>query len=177
MNHDQIAMEDFKPKFLAKTTMAKKAADAAIGSAKSGLAFMAKKHGRDLQPVDPRWTTMDCSKCGARTKHCLPMSQRTYFCDVCGLVSSRDKNSAAVMVVRAGFNPAGVDGIRPWVSAGHSGCLSQESPGFSRGEVSIAVGQAVGIKASCYGVQRSVKSKRPRLVAPKKRRILEGVSD
>ena len=113
MNHDQIAMEDFKPKFLAKTTMANKAADAAIGSAKSGLAFMAKKHGRDLQPVDPRWTTMDCSKCGARTKHCLPLSQRTYFCDVCGLVSSRDKNSAAVMVVRAGFNPAGVDGIRP----------------------------------------------------------------
>jgi hypothetical protein len=41
-----------------------------------------------------------------------------------------------VMVVRAGFNPAGVDGIRPWVSAGHSGCLSQESPGFIRGEVS-----------------------------------------
>ena len=136
MNHDQIAMEDFKPKFLAKTTMAKKAADAAIGSAKSGLAFMAKKHGRDLQPVDPRWTTMDCSKCGARTKHCLELSQRTYFCDVCGLVSSRDKNSAAVMVVRAGFNPAGVDGIRPWVSAGHSGSLSQESPGFIRGEVS-----------------------------------------
>ena len=94
-------------------TGANKAADAAIGSAKSGLAFMAKKHGRDLQPVDPRWTTMDCSKCSARTKHCLPLSQRTYFCDVCGLVSSRDKNSAAVMVVRAGFNPAGVDGIRP----------------------------------------------------------------
>jgi putative transposase len=113
VNHDQIAMEDFKPKFLAKTTMARKAADAAIGSAKSELAFMAKKHGRNLQPVDPRWTTMDCSKCGARTKHCLPLSQRTYFCDVCGLVSSRDKNSAAVMVVRAGFNPAGVDGIRP----------------------------------------------------------------
>ena len=82
---------------------------------------------------------MDCSKCGARTKHCLPMSQRTYFCDVCGLVSSRDKNSAAVMVVRAGFNPAGVDGIRPWVSAGHSGSLSQESPGFIRGEVSIPI--------------------------------------
>lgn len=31
-DHDRIAVEDFKPKFLAKTTMAKKAADAAIGS-------------------------------------------------------------------------------------------------------------------------------------------------
>ena len=37
----------------------------------------------------------------------------------------------------AKITPAGVDGIRPWVSAGHSGCLSQESPGFIRGEVSI----------------------------------------
>ena len=113
MNHDQIAVEDFKPRFLAKTTMAKKAADGAIGSAKRELIAMAKKHGRDLRLVDPKWTTMDCSKCGARTKHRLPLSQRTYACEVCELVSPRDKNSAAVMVVRAGFNPAGVDGITP----------------------------------------------------------------
>ncbi|HVB50747.1 MAG TPA: transposase [Acidimicrobiales bacterium] len=113
MNHDQIAVEDFKPKFLAKTTMAKKAADGAVGSAKRELVSMALKHGRDLRLVDPKWTTMDCSKCGARTNHRLPLSQRTYTCEVCGLVSPRDKNSAAVMVVRAGFNPAGVDGVRP----------------------------------------------------------------
>ena len=116
MNIDQIAMEDFKAKFLAVTAVTKKAADAAIGSAKSGPAFMAKKQGRDLQLVDPRWTkiqggrrskvdenprwtTMDCSKSSARTKHRLPLCQRTYFCEVCGLVSSREKNSAAVVVV------------------------------------------------------------------------------
>ena len=113
MNHDQIAVEDFKPKFLAKTTTAKKSADAAIGLAKRELVAMAKKHGRDLRLVDPKWTTMDCSKCDARTKHRLPLSQRTYTCEACGAVSPRDKNSAAVMVVRAGFDPAGVDGIRP----------------------------------------------------------------
>ena len=50
MNHDQIAMEDFKPKFLAKTTMAKKAADAAIGSAKSGLTFIAQLHQKWILP-------------------------------------------------------------------------------------------------------------------------------
>lgn len=113
MNHDQIAVEDFKPKFLARTTMAKKSADAAIGLAKRELVAMSKKHGRDLRLVDPKWTTMDCSKCDARTKHRLPLSQRTYTCDECGAVSPRDKNSAAVMVVRAGFDPAGVDGISP----------------------------------------------------------------
>ena len=99
MNIDQIAMEDFKAKFLAKTAMTKKAADASVGSAESGLAFMAKKQDRDLQLVDPRWTTMDCSKSSARTKHRLPLCQRTYFCEVCGLVNSREKISAAVVVV------------------------------------------------------------------------------
>jgi hypothetical protein len=39
-------VEDFKPKFLAKTTMARKAADAAIGAAKRALTEMAAKHGR-----------------------------------------------------------------------------------------------------------------------------------
>ena len=56
INIDQIAMEDFKAKFLAVTAATKKAADAAIGSARSGLAFMPKKQRRDLQLVDPRWT-------------------------------------------------------------------------------------------------------------------------
>jgi hypothetical protein len=31
-DHDRIAVEDFRPKFLAKSTMARKAADAAIGA-------------------------------------------------------------------------------------------------------------------------------------------------
>ena len=75
-DHDVIAVEDFRPKFLAKSTM-------------------------------------DCAQCGARTKHALPLSERTYTCAVCGAVSPRDKNSVRVMLVRAGLNPAGADRIRP----------------------------------------------------------------
>ncbi|MHA7962159.1 transposase, partial [Streptomyces sp. L500] len=45
-DHDHIAVEDFKPKFLAKTTMAGKAADAAIGATKTALIEQARKHGR-----------------------------------------------------------------------------------------------------------------------------------
>ena len=48
-DHDVIAMEDFKPRFLAKSTMARKAADAAIGSAKKSLLELAAKHGRVVQ--------------------------------------------------------------------------------------------------------------------------------
>lgn len=110
---EHLAVENFKPKFLAKTTMARKAADAATGAAKRHLLEMAAKHGRTVYLVDPAYTTMDCSKCGARAKTRLLLSERTYTCTSCGAVLPRDKNSAAVMLVRAGLNPAGADRVRP----------------------------------------------------------------
>ncbi|MGW2641239.1 RNA-guided endonuclease InsQ/TnpB family protein [Streptomyces sp. NPDC001348] len=112
-DHDAIAVEDFRPKFLAKTSMARKAADAAIGATKKALLEMGRKHGRDVRLVHPAYTTMDCARCGARTKHALPLSERTYTCTTCQAVSCRDKNSAQVMLVRAGLAPAGVEGTRP----------------------------------------------------------------
>ncbi|MFC7265900.1 RNA-guided endonuclease InsQ/TnpB family protein [Streptomyces lutosisoli] len=120
-DHDAIAVEDFRPKFLARTTMARKAADAAIGATKKALLEMGRKHGRDVRLVHPAHTTMDCASCGARTKHALPLSERTFTCTACGTVSPRDKNSARVMLVRAGLNPAGVEGVRP------PGALLQEA--------------------------------------------------
>ncbi len=112
-DHDAIAVEDFRPKFLAKTTMARKAADATIGATKTALIEMGRKHGRDVRLVHPAHTTMDCASCGARTKHALPLSERTYTCTACKVAFSRDRNSARVMLVRAGLTPAGVEGVRP----------------------------------------------------------------
>ncbi|MFH9735577.1 RNA-guided endonuclease InsQ/TnpB family protein [Streptomyces sp. NPDC017260] len=120
-DHDVIAVEDFRPKFLAKSTMARKAADAAIGATKAALTEMGRKHGRDIRLVHPAYTTMDCAQCGARAKHALPLGERTYTCTACGTTSPRDKNSARVMLVRAGLNPAGVEGGRP------PGALLQEA--------------------------------------------------
>ncbi|MGP3926265.1 RNA-guided endonuclease InsQ/TnpB family protein [Streptomyces sp. 8N616] len=111
-DHDVIVVEDFRPKFLAKTTMARKAADAAISATKAALLEMGRKHGREVRLVHPAHTTMDCASCGARTKHALPLSERTYTCTACGATSPRDKNSARVMLVRAGLNPAGADRVR-----------------------------------------------------------------
>jgi putative transposase len=112
-DHDALAVEDFKPKFLAKSTMARKAADASIGASKKALIEMGRKHGRDVRLVHPAHTTMDCAKCGARAKHALPLGERTYICTACGAQSPRDKNSASVMLVRAGLTPAGADRVRP----------------------------------------------------------------
>ncbi|QHY95957.1 putative transposase [Streptomyces sp. S4.7] len=112
-DHDVVAVEDFRPKFLARSTMARKAADAAISATKTALIEMARKHGRTVHLVHPAHTTMDRARCGARTKHALPLSERTYTCTACGAVSPRDKNSAHVMLVRAGLAPASADRVRP----------------------------------------------------------------
>ena len=124
-DHDRIAVEDFNPRFLARSTMARKAADARIAATKAELGWMATKHDRDLRLVHPKYTTMDCSNphCGARTKHRLLLSERTYVCEACGLAMPRDKNSAAVMVARAfgratgaarpGLVPADAEGVSP----------------------------------------------------------------
>ncbi|GAB2890669.1 RNA-guided endonuclease InsQ/TnpB family protein [Streptomyces mayteni] len=112
-DHEGIAVEDFRPRFLAKTTMAEKAADAAIGATRTALIEMGRKHGRDVRLVHPAHTTTDCAHCGARAKHRMPLGERTYTCIACGTVSPRDKNSARVMLVRAGWNPAGAEGVRP----------------------------------------------------------------
>ncbi|MET7943990.1 transposase [Streptomyces sp. NPDC005302] len=110
---EHLAVEDFRPKFLAKSTMARKAADASIAATKTALCEMARKHGRVVHLVNPAHTTMDCAQCGARAKHALPLSERTYTCTACGVQSPRDKNSAHVMLVRAGLNPAGADLVSP----------------------------------------------------------------
>jgi putative transposase len=110
--YDALAVEDFRPKFLGKSTMARKAADAAISATKQELIAMARKHRRDLRLVHPAHTTMDCGHCGARAKHALPLSERTYTCTACGASSPRDKNSARVMLIRAGLDPVGADRVR-----------------------------------------------------------------
>lgn len=104
-NSDAIASEDFKPKFLSRTTMARKAQDAAIGQLIDTLEWQAVKRGRRFVKVNPAYTTQDCSNCGARAKHRLGLQDRVYKCECCGFVLDRDRNSAINMLIGAGFIP------------------------------------------------------------------------
>lgn len=114
-NHSIIAVEDFKPKFLASNkTLAKKSSDNAIGMVKRELNEAAKTYGCDLVLIDPKYTTMDCSVCGARLKTRLELGARTYHCEHCGMTLDRDVNAARNMLIRAGFNPADVDECKTW---------------------------------------------------------------
>jgi putative transposase len=49
---DAIAVEDFRPKFLARSTMARKAADGAIAATKRALIEQVGKHNRHLVLID-----------------------------------------------------------------------------------------------------------------------------
>jgi putative transposase len=111
-NHGVLAVEDFRPKFLAKSRMARKSADGAIGTTKATLIEYAQRAGRKVVLVRPAYTTMTCSGCGARAKSHLLLSQRVFVCESCGAIRDRDRNAARVILDRAGLNPAGVEAVR-----------------------------------------------------------------
>lgn len=103
---DQLAVEDFYPKFMFSSTLARKAADARVGTVKRILIEVAESTGRNVVLVDPRYTTQECSQCAARPKRRLELSDRTYICSSCGFIADRDRNAALAMLNRAGFLPA-----------------------------------------------------------------------
>lgn len=111
-HHQVIAVEDFKPMFLAKSTMARKSADAAIGAAKHELIERGTRAGREVVLVPPAYTTMTCSKCGTRAKEHLGLDQRTFLCWSCGFTDSRDRNAARTILATAERIRAGVDDVR-----------------------------------------------------------------
>ncbi|MGW6379040.1 RNA-guided endonuclease InsQ/TnpB family protein [Rhodococcus sp. NPDC055112] len=111
-NHQMIAVEDFKPSFLAKSVMARKAADAAIGAAKRELIDRARRAGRKVVMIAPAYTTMTCSSCFARAKQRLGLEQRTFLCADCGFTDSRDRNAARVILVVAERGHTRVDDVR-----------------------------------------------------------------
>lgn len=103
--NDIIASENFKPKFLSKTNMARNAQDAAIATNIQILQWQAVKNGRKLIPVSPAYTTQTCSECGEIANPPIGLKVRTYRCQHCGMVKDRDKNAALNMLIRAGLVP------------------------------------------------------------------------
>jgi putative transposase len=111
-HHDLIAVEDFTPRFLAKSTMACKAADAAIGATKTELIKRGIRAGRKVVLVRPAYTTMTCSRCFARAKQPLELAERTFRCQACGFTACRDRNAARVILAVAERGHTRVDDVR-----------------------------------------------------------------
>lgn len=110
-DHQLIAVEDFRPKFLAKSTMAKKAADAAVSTIKRTLIEYAARAGRKVVLVQPAYTTMTCSGCFARAKR-LMLDERTFVCTHCGLIADRDVNAARTILAVGERAHTSVESVR-----------------------------------------------------------------
>jgi putative transposase len=130
-NHSLIAVEDFKPRFLAKTTMARKAADAAIGACKRELIYRGTRAGRRVVLVPPAYTTMTCSTCETRTKQRLGLGLRIFQCAACGYTACRDRNAARTILATAERDRAGADDVRHSIASfrdGEPGAVRARNP-------------------------------------------------
>jgi len=145
-HHGLIAVEDFKPKFLAKSRMARKAADAAIGACKRELIERSARAGRMVVLVPPAYTTMTCSECGARTKHRLGLGVRTFECVACGYTADRDLNAARTILATAERDRASADDVRHAIASFRDG-------GSVRSELGIPASQGGNPPDSSVGIR------------------------
>lgn len=111
-DHQVIAVENFKPRFLARSTMARKAADAAVGTIKRTLIEYAERAGRKVVLVQPAYTTMTCHACGTRAKERMLLDDRVFVCTACGVVTDRDRNAARVILATAERGRTSVESVR-----------------------------------------------------------------
>lgn len=111
---DFIAVEDLNIKGLAGGMFAGSVASVAWGAFLMILIAKAEEAGKQVEKIDPRYTSQDCSGCGAREKKLL--SQREHCCTACGLIAHRDHNAAINILCRAEsartLTPAESDGAR-----------------------------------------------------------------
>jgi IS605 OrfB family transposase len=90
-----VVIEDLNAAGMVKNRhLARHVADASFGEFRRQLEYKAAWHGGRVIVAD-RWfaSSKTCAGCGA-VKAKLPLSERTYACDGCGLVMDRDLNAA-----------------------------------------------------------------------------------
>ena len=103
--YSDISIEDLNVSSMVKNRhLAKPIKDAAFGEFRRQSEYKTARTGARLHVVDRRYrSNQTCSKRGS-AKARLPLSERTYMCDNCGLTMDRDLN-AAINIKVAGSAP------------------------------------------------------------------------
>lgn len=104
-NYSVVCVEGLNVAGMVKNhCLARSVSDAALGEFRRQLEYKTARSGAVLRVVD-RWypSSKTCSNCGV-VKAKLPLSERTFNCDACGLSMDRDLN-AAINVCVAGSAP------------------------------------------------------------------------
>lgn len=110
--YSTVCIEDLNVAGMVKNRrLAKAVSDAAFGEFRRQLEYKTARTGATLHVIN-RWypSSKTCSKCGA-VKAKLPLSERVYRCDACGLSIDRDLN-AAINIEVAGSAPETVNAHR-----------------------------------------------------------------
>ena len=95
-----IAIEDLPVnRMLHNRCLSKSISDAAWSMFRQCITYKAEEAGGVVKPVDPAYTSQDCSQCGHRLKKTL--SDRRHKCPCCGVDMDRDHN-AAINILRLG---------------------------------------------------------------------------
>ena len=104
-NYSVVCIENLHVAGMVKNhSLARSVLDAALGEFRRQLEYKTARSGAVLRVVD-RWypSSKTCSNCGV-VKAKLPLSERTFNCDACGLSMDRDLN-AAINICVAGSAP------------------------------------------------------------------------
>lgn len=93
-NHDGFAVEDLNISGMVKNkSLSRAISDVGWGTFVQMLTYKAEWQGKRVVKVD-RWlpSSQVCSACGERKV--MPLRERTYVCESCGLVMDRDANAS-----------------------------------------------------------------------------------
>ncbi len=91
-SNDVIVLENLNVSGLVKNhNLAMSISDVSWSIFREWLEYFGKVFNREIIPIEPRFTSQDCSNCGQRVKKSL--STRTHKCS-CGTVLCRDHNAA-----------------------------------------------------------------------------------
>ena len=93
-NHNFIAYEDLNISNMVKNhKLAKSIEDASWGMLINDIIYKAERAGKYYIKVNPKYTSMKCSKCG-NIMDDLSLDIREYHCSKCGITIDRDLNAA-----------------------------------------------------------------------------------
>jgi putative transposase len=92
---DAVCIEDLNMKNMSQTMkFGKSVHDNGFGSFTSMLEYKLREQGKQLVRVIKRFpSSRMCSNCG-RVKKLLPLSERVYHCEKCGIILDRDLNAS-----------------------------------------------------------------------------------
>ena len=130
-SYNTVCIEDLNVAGMMKTHhLARSVSDAALGEFRRQLEYKTARTGAVLRVVD-RWfpSSKTCSNCGT-VKAKLPLSERVFNCDDCGLSIDRDLN-AAINIQVAGSAPETLNARGGDVSRANS-MLGNVVPGEAR---------------------------------------------